>query len=447
MASGDGAAEAAGMDGDKPARVGYRAALASRELRALLAGQLVSVAGTSVAAVALTILIYRRTSSPLLSSLAFALGFAPYLLGGGLLGSVVDRVRPRRLVAGCDLASAVLAAGMAWPGLPVAVLLALLLGIGVLSSAASGARAALVRAAVPTPAYVPARSLLRITVQLAQIGGNAVGGALLLLLTPGGALLANAASFACSAAAVRFGVLDHPNTGRRSSAGLVSDSLRGARTVLAQPELRRLLLLGWLVPMFAVAPEALAAPYVIGHHGSSGLVGCWLVALPVGLIAGDMLGVRFLDPHQQRRLLGPAAAASFLPYLAFATDPAVPAALALLLASGMGGFYGLGLDARVRDTAPEHLYARAMTLNAAGLMSLQGAGFALAGATAQAIGPAAAITLAGACGLGSVTILLLPRLGNRFRPPRQGGTARSTSSLPTQVLAHSERRPRRRVFR
>jgi hypothetical protein len=83
-------------------RVGYGAALASREFRAILAGQLVSVGGTSVAAVALTVLVYRRTESPLLASLTFALGFLPYLLGGGLLSSVVDRVRPRRLVAGCD---------------------------------------------------------------------------------------------------------------------------------------------------------------------------------------------------------------------------------------------------------------------------------------------------------------------------------------------------------
>ena len=90
-------------------RVGYRTALASRELRALVAGQLVSVAGTSIAAVALTILVYERTASPLLSSLTFALGFVPYLLGGGLLSGIVDRVPPRRLVVGCDGACTVLA--------------------------------------------------------------------------------------------------------------------------------------------------------------------------------------------------------------------------------------------------------------------------------------------------------------------------------------------------
>jgi predicted MFS family arabinose efflux permease len=387
-------------------RVGYGVALASREMRALVAGQLVSVAGTSIAAVALTILVYRRTASPLLSSLTFALGFLPYLLGGGLLSAIVDRVRPRRLVARCDLLAAAFAAAMAWPGLPVAILLALLLAVGTLSSLEGGARATLLRASVSPDAYVPARSLLRIAVQLAQIGGNAAGGALLLVLTPSGTLFVNAASFVFSAATVRLAVADHPSTGERSSATLLRDSLGGARSILGHRELRRLLLLGWLVPMFSVAPEGLAAPYVTGHHGSSALVGWWLVALPAGTIAGDIVGVRFLDAIQQRRLVAPAAAAGFLPYLAFAADPAVPLALALLLASGLCGLYGLGLDARVRDAAPHHLFARTMSLNGAGLMALQGIGFALAGAIAQAVDPSAAIALAGACGLASVLALL-----------------------------------------
>jgi Transmembrane secretion effector len=394
------------MSDDRPPRAGYRAALASHELRALVAGQFVSVAGTSIAAVALTILVYRRTSSPLLSSLTFALGFVPYLIGGGLLSGVVDRVRPRRLVVRFDLAAAALATAMAWPGLPIGVLFALLLAIGTLSSVESGARASLVRGSVPADLYVPARSLLRISVQLAQIGGNAAGGVLLLVLTPQGALLANAASFAFSAATARFGVADHPNTGQRSPTSLLRDSLRGARAVLSRAELRRLLLVGWLAPMFAVAPEALAAPYVAAHHGSPALVGWWLVALPAGIIAGDVAGVRFLSAGWQRRLVAPAAAASFVPYLAFAGRPPIPLALALLFISGACCFYGLGLDGRVRDAVPEPLFARAMTLNTAGLMTLQGIGFALAGAIAEATGPAAAITLAGGCGLASVVALL-----------------------------------------
>jgi hypothetical protein len=403
-------------------RIGYGQALASRQFRTLFVSQLVSISGTSIAVVALTILVYRRTASPLLASLTFALGFLPYLLGGGLLSGVIDRVRPRRLVASCDLVSALLAATMAWPAIPVPILLALLLGIGTLASVSSGARVALARATVSEDAYVPAQSLLRIAAQVAQLGGNASGGALLVVLSPSGALLVNATTFGFSAAAVRFAVADHAGVGQPSQTRLLQDSLRGARTILAHAELRRLLLVGWLAPMFAAAPEGLAAPYVAAHHGTSTLVGWWLVALPIGTIGGDIAGVRLLTPQQQRRLVAPAAAAGFVPYLAFAFDPPIPIALLLLVASGACGLYMLGLDARVRDAAPPELFARTMTLNSAGLMTLQGVGFTLAGAIAQGVGPAITIAVTGGLGLTATTTLLRSDLRPRpaGRSPRRG---------------------------
>lgn len=394
------------MSSQATQRIGYGQALASRQFRALFAAQLVSIGGTSIAAVALTILVYRRTASPLLASLTFALGFLPYLLGGGLLSGIIDRVRPRRLVASCDLVSALLAATMAWPAIPVPILLGLLLVIGTLASVSGGARVDLVRSTVSEDAYVPARSLMRIAAQVAQLGGNAGGGALLVVLSPSGALLMNAATFAFSAAAVRFAVADYANAGQLIQASLLRDSLRGARTIFAHAELRRLLLVGWLAPMFSVAPEAVAAPYVAAHHGSSTLVGWWLVALPVGVIAGDIAGVRLLTQRQQRRLVAPAAAAGFVPYLAFAFDLPIPIALVLLVASGACGLYMLGLDARTRDAAPPELFARTMTLNQAGLMTLQGVGFTLAGAIAQVTSPAIAIAIAGGLGLTATTTLL-----------------------------------------
>jgi MFS family permease len=376
----------------------YRDALVHRSFQALFAAQLVSVTGTTVAAVALTVLVYERTTSPLLSSLTFALGFVPYLFGG-LLSALADRVPPRRLVVACSLLSAVAATGMAWPGAPIPLLLTLLVVVGMLTSLASGSSAALVRAAVPDEAYAPARSLMRIVAQLAQIGGNAAGGALLLLLSPSGAILVNAGSFVVAALLVRFGVGRLVTAGDAGQASLLRDSLHGIREVFADRELRRLLLLGWLVPTFSVAPEALAAPYVAGTGGSRALVGIWLIALPVGTIAGDVFGVWRLDSARQRRVVAPLTAASFLPYLAFAAHPPIALALPLLAASGFGSLYALGLDLRVRDAAPERLFGRVMTINSAGLMTLQGLGFALAGAEAQLLGSPATIVVAGVCGV------------------------------------------------
>src|SRR5215475_9177289 len=126
-------------------RVGYGDALRSHEFKALFASQAVTIAGTSVAAVALAVLVYDRTGSAFLSSLTFALGFLPYVLGGGLLSGVVDRVRPRRLSNACAAGSTAVAAVMAVPAVPVAVLLAMLFVLGTLSAIAAGARISLLR--------------------------------------------------------------------------------------------------------------------------------------------------------------------------------------------------------------------------------------------------------------------------------------------------------------
>lgn len=406
---------------DSPERgAGYGDALRSREFRALFAGQAISITGGSVAAVALTVLIYRRTGSPFLSSLTFALGFLPYLVGGGLLSGVVDRVRPRRLVNACDASSAVVAAAMAWPGLPIPALLALLFVLGTFSSLAGGARNALVRTTVAHDAFVPARSLMKIAAQTAQVGGNAVGGALVVALGTSGAILFNAASYAVAFALVRIVVADHANLGVARPGSVLRDSLAGIGEVFAQRELARLLLLGWLVPMFSVAPEALGAPYVSAHGGSATLVGVWLCALPLGTIVGDIAGVRFARPSTQRRIVFVVAALGFVPYLVFAGRPPVPVAIVLLAVSGLFGMYSLGLDGRVRDAAPVEVFARVMALNQAGLMTLQGLGFALAGAVAQATSPPVAILFAGVAGLVSVALLTLPaRRG--LSPPQFAG--------------------------
>jgi MFS family permease len=399
----------------------YRAALAEREFRVLLGSATVTITGSVVCAVALTVLVFERTRSPLLSALTFAVGFVPYVFGGTLLSGIVDRVPPRRLLVSCCLGSAGLTAVMAIPRLPVPVLLLLLVGTSTLTSISSGAEGGLVRSAVPEVAYVPARSLLRIASQLAQVAGNAFGGLLLTLLTPSGSIGVNSVAFLASALLVRFGLRARPVAGVADGTALVRDSLRGLRRVFAQAPVRRLVLLGWLVPMFAVAPEALAAPYVVGKGGSPALVGWWLVALPTGLIAGDLLGVLGLSAQRQRRLVGLAAGASFLPYLAFVAKPAVPVAWLLLAVAGVCGMYSLGLDALVRQAVPEHLFARTMAVSTAGLMTLQGLGFALAGAVAQVTGPAIAIVAAGVGGLACV-LILRPRAYDMAPTRTAGGT-------------------------
>jgi predicted MFS family arabinose efflux permease len=189
---------------------------------------------------------------------------------------------------------------------------------------------------------------------------------------------------------------------------------------LARRDVRRLLLLGWLVPACAVAPEALAAPYVTDAGGSPAVVGWWLVALPVGMIVGDVVGVWVLTATRQRRLVGVFAAASFVPLLAFVWSPPIVLAIPLLVLSGLGAMYSLGLDSFVRDAVPEQEFGRTMAVNTAGLMTLQGLGFALAGASAELVGAPMAIALAGTCGL--MVVALLRPTGAQQGAARMGHT-------------------------
>jgi hypothetical protein len=121
-----------------------------------------------------------------------------------------------------------------------------------------------------------------------------------------------------------------------------------------------------------------------------------------------MLGVWFLPPAWQRRLVGVAGLVSFCPYLVFFALPPVPVCICLLVTSGMCSMYSLGLDARVRAACPEGLFARMMAVNSAGLMTIQALGFPLAGLIAGLAGPGAAVGIAGACGVAG-TLLLWPR--------------------------------------
>jgi hypothetical protein len=409
----------------------YAAALAWPEFRAIFAASAMEIAGTVVSAVVLTVLVFERTRSPLLSSLTFTLGFMPYVFAGTLLSGIVDRVPPRRLLASCSLGSAGLTAAMALPGMPVAVLLVLLVGTGTLGGIASAAQGALVRSVVPEACYVPARSLIRIASQVAQVGGNPVGGLLIVALSPGSAFLIASAALVTASSLARFGLGPYPVSGAHDGTALLRDSLRGVRQVFSHVPLRRLLLVGWLVPMFSVAPEALAAPYIAGQNGSPALVGWWLSALPTGLIAGNLLGVWGLRPQRQVRLAGLAAAASFVPYLAFFATPPIDVALPLLVGAGTGGIYALGLDSLVRQAAPEHLFARMMAVNTAGLLTLQALGFALAGAAAGLAGPGRAIAGAGLCGI-VIVIALRPReRGASGRAPQRESKARTADSAPT----------------
>jgi MFS family permease len=386
-------------------RATYTALFQLREYRALFFAQVVSMLGTMVAEVALTVLVFERTGSPLLSALTFTVGFLPFLIGGALLGGLVDRYPARRTLVLCDLASAAVFAVMVLPGLPVPAYLGLAFAAGLVAPVFGGTRAALLPQVLGSgPQYVLGRAVMRMVSQGAQVFGFAVGGVLLIAVGSRGALALDAASFVVSAVLLRLGVRRHEPVGRPDSS-LVSDSLHGVRSVLAHRPTRRLVLLRWLIPTCALAPEAVAVPYVHAIGASRQALGIYLAAIPVGMVIADLVGGRLLTARAQKRLVLPGALLTTAPLLLFALRPSLVPALVLLFVVGIGYAHGLALDAILLDTVPEHLQARALAVDQAGLMFLQGLGFALWGAVAEVLPLRVTITIAGACGVAVVLAL------------------------------------------
>ncbi|MEU8457499.1 MFS transporter [Streptomyces griseoaurantiacus] len=393
---------------------GYLRVLGIPEYRAVFLAHSLSLLGVVVSEIALSVLVYDLTGSPLLSALTFAVGFLPYLLGGTLFAGVADRFPARRVLVVCDLLCAACVAVMALPGTPIGLLLALRCALAVVSPVFQGTRmATLADVLGDGDLFVLGRSLLRIVSQSALLVGYGCGGLLLTVLSPRHALLITVATFLASALLLRLGTRRRP---ARAGRGTPADGpLTGARRVLADRRTRLLLLLFWAPPLFCVVPEALAAPYAdrIGA-GSTGL-GLLMCALPVGTIAGELFAGARLRPATRERVALPLLCFMLMPYLGFALAPGLGWTLCLLVLSGAGNAYTLGLDQWFVAAVPEELRGRAMTLNTAGLMTVQGVGMALAGVAAQFAGVPA--TVAGAGLLGTLVCVLLALSARRGAAP------------------------------
>ncbi|MER5982126.1 MFS transporter [Streptomyces sp. NPDC001787] len=399
---------------------GYRSVFAVREFRAVFAAHLLSLLGVTVSELALTVLVYSLTGSPLLSALTFALGFLPYLVGGTLFAGVADRYPARRVLVTCDLICAACVAVMVLPGTPVAGLLALRCLVAAVAPVFTGTRmAALTDVLGDGDLFVLGRSLLRIVSQSAALVGFGAGGLLLAVVSPRGAITITVGTFLCSALLLRLGTRARP---ARSGGGgaLLKESLAGARTVLGDRRIRALMLLFWVPALFVVAPEALAAPYADAIGAGPAALGLMMCAMAVGHIGAELYAGTALGPRTRSRIVLPVAAAGLLPLLVYAVRPGMPLTVVALALAGAGSAYIIGLDQWFVDAVPPELRGRAMTLLTAGLMTGQGVGMALAGLAAEFFPVHQVVTGAGV--IGTVCTLLLVAEVRGTAPAADPGT-------------------------
>lgn len=385
-------------------------------LRAVFVAHAVSMAGTVAAQVALSILIFQRTGSPLLSALVLVCSFLPYALGGIALSSIADRFPARRVLVCCDLISAAGIACMLIPGLSVGALLGLLLLTGIVAPVFAGARAASLAHLLDAELFPIGRSLLRAIAQVTVLTGFAVGAVAVAALGPTWLLAIDLVTFLVSAALIGLGTPYSPAVGVRGST--VRESISGLKYLFGQVRLRRLILLSWVVPAFSSMPDGLAVAYTAQTGAAATAAGALFTGYSVGGVLGEIAAAR-LKPATRRRLVIPLIMLSQLPAIAFVTTPGIALAAVLLAISGSGYAFNQGIDPLILASTDPEYRGRLFTVQSSGLMAIQGVSIALAGAVGTLLRPNLAITLAGVVG---TTVCLV--LARRVLTTASGSTQR-----------------------
>jgi len=420
-------------------RATFRDVFSVREFRALWTSYVLSGLGDRLALVALTLLVYDRTRSPLLAAVAYAAGTLPYLVGALFLSGLADRFPRREVMVVCDVIRAVLVAVMLVPGVPLDALIVLLYAVTAFQAPFDTARAAIVRDVVQGERYAMAAATLQSTFRVVVVAGAAIGGLTVAVLGARLALGVDVASFVASALIIRFGVHARPAAAAGSSPNALLQLGRGVRVVFGDRALRTLLMLGWLAAFYEI-PGGVAAPYAGSLGGGPVAAGLLIAATQLGAAVATPLFTKRIGPLTRLRWMGPMAACACGTLVLTVFRPGLAVSMGIFALSGAFAMYQIAANTAFVERVPNERRAQAFGLANAGLIVGQGAAFALAGAAAELVPPSTVIALGG--GLGALAACGLALRWRGMSPAVGRHSARHLgrqASLAGQAPVHSAR--------
>lgn len=393
----------------------YRQLFRTREFAPLFATVTVGYGAVTMQGIALAVIVYDRTGSPLLTALSMFGPSVAQMLGALTLLSLADRVRPRPALAVTAAAFAAVAAIVATPGLSTAVVLALVGASGLVSVVRNGVQWGLLAEILPASRYLLGRSVFTMSNGVMQMLGFGLGGLLVSVTSPRTTLLLAASAHALSAAIAVAGIGDHQP--RAGGARSVRTTWADNRRLWSESHRRRLFVAMWVPNGLIVGCEALFVPY---SRQWSGLL---FAASAAGMLVGDVLVARVLSPAGRARLRTPLRLLLALPYLAFALHLPIAAAGGLVLVASLGYGATLLLQEELLRTVPPSLTGHALGLHSCGLLAMQAIGASLAGTVAGRLSPGLTMTCLALASI-AVTLGVPPRTDRRSR--RRWGTAGRT---------------------
>lgn len=386
-----------GQTGLTERRPTFGAVFAVREFRILWVSQVLSAVGDRLAVVALALLVYDRTRSPLLAAVAYAASTVPYAVGSLFLAAAADRFARREVMVICDVTRAALIVVMLLPRMPIWGLVVLLYVVTTIQPVFDSARGAVLPDMVDGERYALAVVIMQTSFRIAVVVGAAVGGLLVALAGARPALGADAATFAVSALLIRYGTRIRPAAGREPGQRPLARIADGARLVFGDPTLRTLVLLGWLSAVYAV-PAGIAGPWAASMGGGGTATGLLIAASPAGAVLVAPVFTRAARPATRLRWMGPMAVCGCAVLILAAFRPGLAASVVIVAVSGGFATYQVAANTAFVARLPDRHRAQAFGIAAAGVVGGQGIGFMAAGAAAQVMKPSTVIAASGALG-------------------------------------------------
>ncbi|MGP3918996.1 MFS transporter [Nonomuraea sp. 10N515B] len=389
--------------------------LALPSFRTLWLARTTSMLGDRLATVTVVSLIVMQGHGSAAVSMALVLDIAPRVLGGPILGTLADRVAPRRLMISCDLIQAALFIALTVLATTLPILLGGVFLAATISTIFRCTLASTIPRVVGQDLLVAANSFLAVAHNTGLAIGPLAGGLLAATIGPRHGLWINGVTFLLSAGLIAFTAMPSSAPGQavQPATGAVRrmvDDLRLGFAEIARRPTLRLLALGCFALLLFACLENAAVVFLaeqsleVGPFGYGLLVSVFGIGMIVAPLAVGVLW-RGISP-QHVLYIGEATygAATVVTGLA----PSLPAAVVGATLAGAGnGMETTAIETIVQRHSPEGkvgvVYGTVTSLMALGALI----SFAVGGLIVTWLGPRATYVVSGAGVLAVLAVLVV----------------------------------------
>jgi MFS family permease len=372
-------------------------------------------------------------------------------------GVLADRIGPRRLMLGADVARCLLAVALTVLAARHLATLAWLAPVAALLGAGEGlfmpASFAIMPSLLPAESLQAGNAINSAAVQMGTVLGPVLGGTLVATSGPVPAFAIDAASFAVSAAALWLmrpppAVAEAAALAETAGAGQADAAPGGPaagdeaaplsvwRLLLGSVFFRRVLLISVLANLTFAGTFEVALPALAHAHYGAGGFGTLMACLGVGTVAGTLAAARRLTSARPMVVASAAfiAAGVFVALMPFLGGLAGAAVAALLFGAGIG-FGDIIVITLIQQWSPPDILGRVMSLLMLASLGTFPVSVAISGLLVKALGPVPFFPAAGATLVLGLVIALSSSEVRNFRP----ATAPPEPSAPSPAAAPSAR--------